>query len=110
MREPVTPEELWAMLHDAEGRQIGPVTRMGRYVVMGHDRIRAQERIDELSEAGPVEAAVYGRPSDTSTQGMLAFFKERQIPATFRDVDAQPLSVDELWKLVALPGQNVMTP
>ena len=52
--DPVTPDEVFSLFHDREGRQIGPLTKVGRYVdpengpglVYGCDLLRLDERFE----------------------------------------------------------------
>ncbi len=109
--DPITPDELWALLHDAEGRQLGPLTRIAGAVVLGYDPVRLGEYLAGDPAAARQGATVYGRPGEAGTAGVLAWLAEHGVPATLVDVDATPLSREELWDLLKLPGDaNVRTP
>jgi arsenate reductase-like glutaredoxin family protein len=110
MVDPITPEELWQLMHDANGRQLAPLTRVGRGLVMGYDPVRLGENLAQYPEAAADGVTVYGRSGDSSTQGVLDYLRERAIPATLVDVDREPMSRDELWRLLEIPGQNIRTP
>ena len=109
MQEPITPAELWTLTHDAGGRQLAPITRVGRGVVMGYDPLRLEENLSEFPEARD-GVTVYGRPGEASTDGVLDYLRGHAIPTTLVDVDRQPLSRDALWELLQIPQANVRTP
>jgi arsenate reductase-like glutaredoxin family protein len=111
--QPLGPDELWALLHDAQGRQVGPINRIGDgpahpqaglNVVLGYDPIRLQERLDEEPEAARTGVKVYGRPADPSTRRVLEFLQQRAIPARLIDLDQQPLSKQDLVEMLTIPS------
>jgi hypothetical protein len=110
LQEPITPDELWRLTHDAAGRQLAPLTRIASAVVLGYDPVRLGEYLEQFPDARTTGATVHGRPGDASTQGVLDWLAERGVPATLVDVDAQPMTRDELWDLLAIPNSNVRTP
>ena len=110
MVDPLTPEELWQLTHDADGRQLAPLTKVGDGLVMGYDPVRLGENLEEYPEAQVDGVTVYCRPGDSGTQGVLDYLRERSVPATLVDVDREPMSRDELWRLLEIPGHNIRTP
>lgn len=109
MVEPLTRDELWRLMHDARGRQLGPLTRIGTGVVMGFDPIRVDENLAQYGD-GVSAATVYGQPGDRGTEDTLAHLRDRGVRATLRDTGREPLTADELWQLLEMPGKNIRTP
>ncbi len=110
MVDPLTPDELWRLTHDAQGRQLAPLTRIATAVVLGYDPVRLGEYLEQFPEARADGATVYGRPGDPSTQGVLDWLAEHGVPATLVNVDERPMTRDELWQLLEIPGANIRTP
>jgi hypothetical protein len=108
--EPITPDELWRLTHDAAGRQLAPLTKMASAVVLGYDPVRLGEYLEQYPEIPTQGATIYGRPGEASTQAVLDWLAERGVPATLVDVDAQPMSREELWQILEIPNSNVRTP
>jgi arsenate reductase-like glutaredoxin family protein len=114
--DPLTPDELFALFHDSDGRQIGPLTKVGRYVdpengvgiVYGCDLLRLDERFDVRPGARQDGAVVYGRPSDRGSQHIVEYCRSHGIPVELVDVDEHPLSRDELWDLLYFPGSGII--
>ncbi|HLY67788.1 MAG TPA: hypothetical protein VKU60_19775 [Chloroflexota bacterium] len=113
---PLSADELWALTHDAQGRQVVPITRIGSApadprtglnVVLGYDPIRLAERLDGDYSQG---ATVYGRPCDAGTDGVLAYLREHRVASTLVDVDTQALPKDELIAMLTIPPAGNRTP
>ena len=113
---PVTPDEVFALFHDREGRQIGPLTKVGKYVdaengpglVYGCDLLRLDERFEIRPGAREDGAVVYGRRSDKGTQLILDYCVSHGIPAELVDLDERPFTRDELWDLLYMPGSGII--
>ena len=108
--EPITPDELWRLTHDAHGRQLAPLTRLASAVVLGYDPVRLGEYLEQLPQVRTDGATVHGRPGDASTQGVLDWLAEHGVPATLVDVDEHPMTREELWQLLEIPNANIRTP
>jgi arsenate reductase-like glutaredoxin family protein len=114
--DPVTPDEVFALFHDQDGRQIGPLTKVGNYVdpengpglVYGCDLLRLDERFEIRPGAREDGAVVYGRQSDHGKQLILDYCRSRSIPVELVDIDQEPLSRDELWDLLFMPGSGII--
>jgi len=114
--DPVTPDEVFALFHDQAGRQIGPLTRVGKYVdpengpglVYGCDLLRLDERFEIRPGAREDGAAVYGRPNDRGTELILDYCQLHGIPVELVNLDERPLSRDELWDLLYMPGSGII--
>ena len=114
--DPVTPDEVFALFHDAQGRQIGPLTKVGKYVdpengpglVYGCDLLRLDERFEIRPGAKADGAVVYGRPSDRGTQLILDYCRSHGIGAELVDLDERPFTRDELWDLLYMPGSGII--
>jgi arsenate reductase-like glutaredoxin family protein len=114
--QPLTPDELFALFHDREGRQIGPLTKVGNYVdpqngpglVYGCDLLRLDERFEIRPGAREDGAAVYGRPSDRGTQLIMEYCRAHEIPAELVDLDERPFTRDELWDFLFMPGSGIL--
>jgi arsenate reductase-like glutaredoxin family protein len=114
---PVTHDELYGLFHDAAGRQLGPLTRLGQErssaygynVVYGCDLLRIDERVQrDPAAARAAGATVWGRPAEQSTRLVLEYFRQHAIPATLVDMLQEPLSCDELWDLLYIPRQGII--
>jgi len=108
--EPITPEELWRLTHDAQGRQLAPLTRLGTAVVLGYDPVRLGEYLEQLPQTRTDGATVYGQPGDASTRGVLDWLAEHGVRARLIDVDKHPMTREELWQLLEIPNANIRTP
>ena len=114
--DPVTPDEVFALFHDAEGRQIGPLTKVGTYIdpengpglVYGCDLLRLDERFEVRPGARDDGAVVYGRPSDRGTQLIMDYCHSRDIPVELVDLDQRPFTRDELWDFLYMPGSGII--
>src|SRR5215216_6369067 len=77
--EPLSPDELFALFHDEQDRQIGPLIKVGNYIdpangygiVYGCDLLRLEERLHGRPGALEDGIVVWGRPSDPGTQKVL---------------------------------------
>lgn len=110
MVEPLSPDELWRLMHDAAGRQLGPLTRVGKGVVMGYDPIRLDENLADNPDARTSGVTVYGRPGDRGTEGVLTHLRGQNVPATLVDLDQTPFSREALWQFLEIPNANIRTP
>jgi arsenate reductase-like glutaredoxin family protein len=114
--DPLTPDEVFALWHDDKGRQIGPLIKVGNYVdpragygiVYGGDLIRLEERLEIRPGAKEDGCVVWGRPTDTGTQRVLEFCRERHIPVQLVHLDVHPLTRDELWDLLYFPESGIL--
>jgi arsenate reductase-like glutaredoxin family protein len=111
--QPLSADELWALLHDSQGRQTGPFTRIGNgpshpksglNVVLGFDPIRLQERLEEDPEGAHQGATVYGRPLDSSTERVLEYLAEHGVTARLVDLDVHPVSKEDLVEMLSIPN------
>lgn len=109
-QQPLTPEELYRLVYDPRGRPRGPITRVGRGVVLGYDPLRLSENLRDHPSAREAGVTVYGAPDDPSTMGVVAWLHEQGVPTTLVDTAQRPLAPAELWALLELPGQNVRVP
>src|SRR5437867_7247808 len=94
MQEPVTEDELARLIRDREGHIAVPFTKVGKAVVLGFDPIRLGEYLDEDPRA-PVVAHV--RPGDPDSAHLLEHLRATGVAHAVRNVDAEPLSDQELW-------------
>jgi arsenate reductase-like glutaredoxin family protein len=108
MQDPLTPDEFAWLLTDASGRTRVPFTRVGGAAVLGFDPIRLRENIESQPPGAPVVAHI--RPGEESSEALVAHLRAEDIPHAVRDVDEEPLSAEELWGLLTIPGRNVRTP
>lgn len=108
MQDPLTPEEFERLLTDSEGRTRVPFTRVGSAAVLGFDPVRLRENLDAQPAGVPV--VVHVRPGDESSEQLLAHLIAEKIPHAVRNVDEDPMSGEELWGLLTIPGHNVRTP
>ena len=107
MREPLTQAEFARLITEGNGRTRVPFTQVGSAVVLGYDPLRLREN-REASPDAPIVAHV--RPGDPSSEQLLAHLRAEHIPHAVREVDADPLPTEELWRLLTIPGLNVRTP
>jgi hypothetical protein len=107
VQEPVTPDEFTQLIHDTRGRIRVPFTCVGSATVLGYDPVRLREYREEHPEA-PVVAHV--RKGEASSEQLLAHLIGEGIPHAVRDVDVDPLSSEELWGLLIIPGRGLRTP
>ena len=110
MVDPITPDELWRLMHDANGQQLGPLTQVGAGVVMGHDPIRLDENLADNPTARTAGVVVYGHPAEESTRGVLAHLKAQGVPTRLVDLAREPFTRQTLWELLEIPGHNIRTP
>jgi arsenate reductase-like glutaredoxin family protein len=115
--DPVTHDELAALFHDAAGRQLGPLTRLGEEcshaygynVVYGCDLLRIDERVQrDPAAARAAGATVWGWPEQQSTRLVLDYLSQQAVPTTLVDMLRQPLAPDELWDLLYIPQQGII--
>jgi arsenate reductase-like glutaredoxin family protein len=107
VQEPLSEEEFAKIIVDRDGHPRVPFTMVGKDAVLGFDPIRFREYYDASPNA-PVIAHV--RKGDASCDQLLAYLRAEGIPHALRDVDEDPLSIEELWRLLTIPGRNVKTP
>lgn len=107
VQEPLTEEEFARIIVDGQGRTRVPFTCVGTGTVLGFDPVRLGEYLQEQPEA-PVIAHV--RPGDPSSEQLRAHLRDAGIAHAVRNVDADPMSVEELWGLLSIPGRNIRTP
>lgn len=107
VQDPLSEEEFAQIIVDREGHPRVPFTLVGKDAVLGFDPIRFKEYRDASPDA-PVIAHV--RRSDESSDQLLAHLRAEGVPHATRDVDEDPMSVEELWGLLTIPGRNVKTP
>ena len=107
VQDPLSEEEFAAIIVDRDGHPRVPFTMVGKDAVLGFDPIRFREYYDASPNA-PVIAHV--RPGDISSDQLLAYLHAEGIDHAIRNVDEDPLSTEELWYLLTIPGRNVKTP
>lgn len=107
VQEPVTREEFAQLIHNQEGRVRVPFTCVGSATVLGYDPIRLREYREAEPEA-PVVAHV--RTGEPSSEQLLAHLRAEGVAYAVRDVDEEPLSLEELWGLLIIPGRGLRTP
>jgi arsenate reductase-like glutaredoxin family protein len=107
VQQPLTRDDFAQLITDRGGRIRVPFTRVGTAVVLGYDPVRLRENREAQPDAS---ITVHARQGDDSSERLLAHLRAETIPHAVRDVDADPLSVEELWELLTIPGQNVRTP
>jgi len=107
VQEPLSEEEFAKIIVDRDGHPRVPFSMVGKDAVLGFDPIRFREYYDASSNA-PVIAHV--RKGDVSSDQLLTYLRAEGIPHAVRDVDEDPLSIEELWHLLTIPGRNVKTP
>ncbi len=79
--------------------------------MLGFDPVRLGEYLEASPDTRTAGATVYGRPGDPGSQGVLTWLADHSVPAILVDVDQHPLTHQELWQLLVLPGNaNVRTP
>jgi hypothetical protein len=78
--------------------------------VLGYDPVRLGEYLEQSPAARTEGATVHGRSGDPGTRGVLDWLAEHGVPAILVDVDAHPMTRDELWQLLEIPNANVRTP
>jgi hypothetical protein len=108
MQDPLSLEEFARLLTDPQGRTRVPFTRVGGAAVLGFDPIRLQENIDAQPVGAPIVAHV--RRGEESSEQLLGHLRSQGIPHAVRLVDEEPLSAEELWGLLTIPGHNIRTP
>jgi arsenate reductase-like glutaredoxin family protein len=114
--EPLSPDELYALFHDEQGCQIGPLIKVGNYIdpangygiVYGCDLLRLEERLHGRPGALEDGIVVWGRPSDPGTQKVMEYCRVHGVPAELIDSDLHPLSREELWDLLYFPGTGIL--
>src|SRR5437773_5926087 len=107
VQDPITEEELAGLIHDKAGRIRVPFTTVGKATVLGFDPVRLGEYLAE----DPSSAVVaHIRPGEESSEQLLAHLREKGIAHSVRNVDEEPLSDQELWGLLTIPGRNLRTP
>ena len=107
VQDPISEAEFAQLLTDPGGRTRVPFTRVGKAAVLGYDPIRLQEYLAAEPEAPVIAHVRWGEPS---SEQLLQYLHDESIPHAARDVDAEPLSSDELWQLLTIPGSNIRTP
>ncbi len=107
VQNPVTEAEFAGLILDSDQRTRVPFTSVGRATVLGYDPVRLKEYLDEEPEA-PVIAHV--RPGEPSSEQLLAHLRKEGIAHAVRDVDTDPVSLEELWQLLVIPGRGLRTP
>jgi arsenate reductase-like glutaredoxin family protein len=107
VQEPITREEFARLIRDPQGRVRVPFTCVGSATVLGFDPIRLQEYLD-AEPGAPVVAHV--RNGEVSSEQLLAHLETKAIPYAVREVDADPLSLEELWGLLTIPARGLRTP
>jgi arsenate reductase-like glutaredoxin family protein len=107
VQEPVTPDEFARLILDAAGRIRVPFTSVGSATVLGFDPVRLHEYLDTEPDAPVV---VHLRPGEPSSQQLLAHLQARGVAHAVRNVDEDPLSLEELWGLLTIPDRGLRTP
>ena len=107
VQDPLSEEEFAQIIVDREGHPRVPFTLVGKDAVLGFDPIRLREYRDASPEA-PVIAHV--RDGDISSSHLLDHLRSEGIPHAVRDLDMDPISIEELWRLLTIPGRNIKTP
>jgi arsenate reductase-like glutaredoxin family protein len=107
VQQPVTEDEFAELILDSQQRPRVPFTSVGKATVLGFDPVRLREYLQEEPEA-PVIAHV--RQGEPSSEQLLAHLRTEAIAHAVRDVDTDPLSLEELWQLLVIPGRGLRTP